>query len=661
MSSSTAGLWGGSLPQEFRFPSDYSFPASQMPASSRYSGDSAHTAQIPSSINLDIIAAATHEILIRSGNPAYTNLHANFTRLSAEAQSSRDETLVKSYEDFIQHLKSTVLQQEARIEHLEKSEPQVSTSDFRGAYSSTTTHQISAPPNGPAFKIPPAPPMYDKDNYPGVRFWSRESWREYANRQEERGTSVPKLDFLTDKDGAVVSSDRLKEMTRHAKMAWSELYYYRLAPEQWGKRSAQATDYFSNTMMDKFEEFRLCDDRWKAEVFGTVKFPDWASKVRDSSHSSLPRAIPSFRTSEDGQTKKPLKQAVKKRKIKNSPPSNVQVIEIDDKEPETAEVEHGPQASSHGATSLRKRKRPDDMDSDHSGSSSGDDSKTMDTTPQSGPAPVTTSDTTGKPEDASEHSRSSTQGPFPGLQGMDSNTPATHHNQTSEVQTTLQASITPSSPKASTAVSSAAPNAITLQQATSPNNDVTLGSVSANGHDNAVHTSVTSLPGNSDAPGTSAMQTGPSPETLENTPSENAPGTTPMPSTDQFEPDQSGGNLRRPRPRRIRPNPLANHNVPPTAPSIPVHDPPAATTAKKSNPRLAKPKENCFTDRNLYMIDYLETQPPNSVTNEQFTKVWTNLDANVKAQYKARAVREKKNAKTKPTPAAAAGTAAQIE
>jgi hypothetical protein len=41
---------------------------------------------------------------------------------------------------------------------------------------------------------------------------------------------------------------------------------------------------FSNSMRNKFAEFRWCEGDWKAEAFGTIRFPDWCRYMCSSGH-----------------------------------------------------------------------------------------------------------------------------------------------------------------------------------------------------------------------------------------------------------------------------------------------------------------------------------------------------------------------------------------
>lgn len=72
--------------------------------------------------------------------------------------------------------------------------------------------------------VPDAPESLDEDDYPDVRYWRDENWIKYAERQKDRGEAVPRLAFLTDGDGNVVTESQIKVFTSTAKQAWNELY-----------------------------------------------------------------------------------------------------------------------------------------------------------------------------------------------------------------------------------------------------------------------------------------------------------------------------------------------------------------------------------------------------------------------------------------------------
>ncbi|KAH9481946.1 hypothetical protein JR316_0006476 [Psilocybe cubensis] len=134
--------------------------------------------------------------------------------------------------------------------------------------------------------------MDKQDDYPHVCFWDKEEWIDYKTRAANHNQSVDKLYFLCNKDGKMVSQARREEMTETPKVAFNELYYWRLDPHTWGKGNQQAWDYFSTIMRGKFPEFRWCSNNWKIREFATIRYPNWASHIHKT--GDLLRARPSI-------------------------------------------------------------------------------------------------------------------------------------------------------------------------------------------------------------------------------------------------------------------------------------------------------------------------------------------------------------------------------
>lgn len=75
-----------------------------------------------------------------------------------------------------------------------------------------------------ALVIPDAPEPLDEEDYPDVQYWHEQNWIKHIERQKDRGGVIPRLGFLTDRDGNPVAESRIKTFTSTAKQAWNELY-----------------------------------------------------------------------------------------------------------------------------------------------------------------------------------------------------------------------------------------------------------------------------------------------------------------------------------------------------------------------------------------------------------------------------------------------------
>lgn len=132
--------------------------------------------------------------------------------------------------------------------------------------------------------IPDSPPPCSPKDFPDVTFWTRDAWNQFERRERAKGRTAPKLGFLTQPNGDPTSSSRISTMGKEAHEIWNTLYREREDPEVWGAKTKIASEYFSNSMRNKFPEFRWCEGDWKVEAFGTIRFPDWCRYTRSSGH-----------------------------------------------------------------------------------------------------------------------------------------------------------------------------------------------------------------------------------------------------------------------------------------------------------------------------------------------------------------------------------------
>lgn len=140
--------------------------------------------------------------------------------------------------------------------------------------------------------IPDSPPQCYQDDYEDVQFWTRQEWVQYEQNKREKGEKFHKLRFLSQENGSMVDNDRLSAIGKEATELWNTLYHTRNDPPSWKSKTKIASQYFSNSMRFKFEEFRWCEDNWKIEAFATTRYPDWCRWSRSSRR--LPRKLVLF-------------------------------------------------------------------------------------------------------------------------------------------------------------------------------------------------------------------------------------------------------------------------------------------------------------------------------------------------------------------------------
>lgn len=123
--------------------------------------------------------------------------------------------------------------------------------------------------------IPDPPPPCHRSDFLDVSWWTRKDWTTYVEKQREKGNNIRKLQFITQEDGTMVSNERLAAISKEARLLWVSLYKKRHDPKHWGTKTKFASDFFSNSMRLKFEEFWWCEGDWKVEAFATIRYPDW--------------------------------------------------------------------------------------------------------------------------------------------------------------------------------------------------------------------------------------------------------------------------------------------------------------------------------------------------------------------------------------------------
>lgn len=132
------------------------------------------------------------------------------------------------------------------------------------------------------FAIPPPLDQLDVKEYLDVQFWDAEDWTDYKTKKLKANKAHHKLRFMEGENGEAVSVERLAKMTKTAQELWNELYSTRQNPTTWSKVLYSDAQHFCRTMQSEYYEFRLCDGTWKADVFATIRFPDWSRSARSS-------------------------------------------------------------------------------------------------------------------------------------------------------------------------------------------------------------------------------------------------------------------------------------------------------------------------------------------------------------------------------------------
>lgn len=146
--------------------------------------------------------------------------------------------------------------------------------------------EVNTPPTASSQRLPkvenPLSPI-PHEECPEVRFYTLSDWEQYKKERLEAGEVYSKLAFLEDIRGRPVSESRRREMTRILHECFNELFAANADPPTWGKKRESAGEYTCQQLLKRCEEFRYCQDgRYKANLFASIKYPDWSRDSRST-------------------------------------------------------------------------------------------------------------------------------------------------------------------------------------------------------------------------------------------------------------------------------------------------------------------------------------------------------------------------------------------
>ncbi|KAG6815592.1 hypothetical protein H0H93_009400, partial [Arthromyces matolae] len=554
------------------------------------------------------LTTATHAELMGSGNVAYIQLYMAYMKLESKNESLNLEVA------HLRGLTNTLVGTSHTPSTSKQKHPVRTTSTISQSNSRPLHHKI--------------PRSEDRENYPGVPYWSKAEWVEFCDQEKDAGRVPDRLGFLTDEDGHDVDKNRIKMMTDTAKMLWNGLKEEDMAPVSWKRKSDKAGLYFSSRMLTEFVEFRLDNGRWKIELFATIKYPDWTK-------------LTSLKTTKRRRNNENEPKPTKRRRA-SSPPPGASVIEIDDDQDQEAT------SDAHSATIPVHPHALAQPITSTSSSTSLQTSNPMHALPQ----PSTTSSTrpgtsTTTTQTASTTVNTQTSGPSmtPSLQQP---TPSETSNTLEEtfrtpVQTMIPTqTMAPASSLSTLTVTSAGPTA-----SLSAGLAMTASEATPRTRTNSVLQDLS--PSRVSTPTIQASTTDPG-----------VPPTSLVQSTEARIQAESPNHAR---PRRVATrralNPLKNLEIPPPTDLVALTEPlndAAASLPRKSNAKLLKAKEGVTTARNLFLLDYLKDHPNYEGTEGQFSAIWKASDAATRMKYEELSKSRTKERKKAPPGTSNSGT-----
>lgn len=150
-----------------------------------------------------------------------------------------------------------------------------------------------------------------REDYPNVRFWTRQDWNSAAQAQvldvDEEGEVFPEVDddegsnqhlpspnppcargkhrasqginvtmkYIENEDGTAIDGFRAAEIRRYARSLWVQMALDNKLPATWSDADAASLTYYSASMAQRFSELCLCASDWKANLVATDNYPSW--------------------------------------------------------------------------------------------------------------------------------------------------------------------------------------------------------------------------------------------------------------------------------------------------------------------------------------------------------------------------------------------------
>jgi hypothetical protein len=149
-----------------------------------------------------------------------------------------------------------------------------------------------------------------REDYPNVRFWTRQDWNSNTQVQalevDEDGEVFPEVDeeddgskepspgpahargrhrssqginvtmkYIELEDGTVVDGFRAAEIRRYARSLWVQMALDEKLPATWSDADATSLATYNESMAQRFAELRLCATDWKANLVATDNYPSW--------------------------------------------------------------------------------------------------------------------------------------------------------------------------------------------------------------------------------------------------------------------------------------------------------------------------------------------------------------------------------------------------
>ncbi|KAM6491218.1 hypothetical protein JOM56_013457 [Amanita muscaria] len=221
--------------------------------------------------NQYIMANATHDELLRSGNGVYLDLFLRCKELEkdltiAEMQADHWRT---SYERLSEH--TTSIRQYTASASPPPALLQKPIFDFNKPSSASDMLREKQQFLQALFPGDSTDIKLNRSQYPLVKFWTRSSW-----------TGGSRTSYMEDENGIVVPDSRIREIREHIAQKFNEVKRHRrdLLAKSWTYADMELRQAFYRNLRNTFLEFALCDDNWKAKSMISIWYSDHFQKTQ---------------------------------------------------------------------------------------------------------------------------------------------------------------------------------------------------------------------------------------------------------------------------------------------------------------------------------------------------------------------------------------------
>jgi len=115
--------------------------------------------------------------------------------------------------------------------------------------------------------------VLDFRDFPNVKFWFR---TDFSKTKVTRFSKTKqRIVFIETKQGDPVPPSQVRSILKCARQFWEDLLTDGATPSSWGRAPPQIKDQFRNLLRNKFPEFKLCHNNWKADLLATGHYPPW--------------------------------------------------------------------------------------------------------------------------------------------------------------------------------------------------------------------------------------------------------------------------------------------------------------------------------------------------------------------------------------------------